>query len=172
MKNFIGHDGFIWWIGKVVDLDDPLSLGRCRVRIFGYHGEEKDIPDDDLPWAVAIHPINTPNFYATPRVGYFVFGFFLDAISAQEPAMLGYFPGAPSEGEVNFTNISSKEDVVLDINGAKIAISNTGVVTIESANDVIISGKTLTLKDANTTYTLTEIKEEIELAKILPEIEP
>ena len=77
MKNFIGHDGFIWWIGRVVDLNDPLSLGRCRVRIFGYHGEEKDIPDEDLPWAVAIHPINTPNFYGTPRIGYFVFGFFL-----------------------------------------------------------------------------------------------
>jgi hypothetical protein len=138
MKNFIGRDGFIWWIGKVVDLDDPLSLGRCRVRIFGYHGEERDIPNDDLPWAVAIHPINTPNLYATPKVGYFVFGFFLDATSAQEPAMLGYFPGAPLEGERNFTNISSKEDVLLDINGAKISISNTGIVTISSTNSIQI----------------------------------
>jgi len=160
MKNFIGHDGFIWWIGRVVDLNDPLSLGRCRVRIFGYHGEEKDIPDDDLPWAVAIHPINTPNFYGTPRIGYFVFGFFLDAISAQEPAMLGYFPGAPSEGEVNFTNISSKEDVLLEINGAKIAISNTGVVRIESSNniiissnsDVIISGSNVSITSTSNTY--------------------
>jgi hypothetical protein len=179
MKNFIGHDGFIWWIGRVVDLNDPLSLGRCRVRIFGYHGEEKDIPDDDLPWAVAIHPINTPNFYG--RIGYFVFGFFLDAISAQEPAMLGYFPGAPSEGEVNFTNISSKEDVLLDINGAKISISNTGVVRIESSNNIIISsnsdvlisgnnitltsttstvisGKILELRDSANTYTPSTIK--------------
>jgi hypothetical protein len=181
MKNFIGRDGFIWWIGRVVDLNDPLSLGRCRVRIFGYHGEEKDIPDDDLPWAVAIHPINTPNFYGTPRIGYFVFGFFLDAISAQEPAMLGYFPGAPSEGEVNFTNISSKEDVLLDINGAKISISNTGVVRIESSNNIIISsnsdvlisgnnitltsttstvisGKILELRDSANTYTPSTIK--------------
>ena len=181
MKNFIGHDGFIWWIGRVVDLNDPLSLGRCRVRIFGYHGEEKDIPDEDLPWAVAIHPINTPNFYGTPRIGYFVFAFFLDAISAQEPAMLGYFPGAPSEGEVNFTNISSKEDVLLDINGAKISISNTGVVRIESSNNIIISsnsdvlisgnnitltsttstvisGKILELRDSANTYTPSTIK--------------
>jgi hypothetical protein len=167
MKNFIGHDGFIWWIGRVVDLNDPLSLGRCRVRIFGYHGEEKDIPDDDLPWAVAIHPINTPNFYGTPRIGYFVFGFFLDAISAQEPAMLGYFPGAPSEGEVNFTNISSKEDVLLDINGAKISISNTGVVRIESSNniiissnsDVLISGNNITLTSTTSTVISGEILE-------------
>ena len=167
MKNFIGHDGFIWWIGRVVDLNDPLSLGRCRVRIFGYHGEEKDIPDEDLPWAVAIHPINTPNFYGTPRIGYFVFGFFLDAISAQEPAMLGYFPGAPSEGEVNFTNISSKEDVLLDINGAKISISNTGVVRIESSNniiissnsDVLISGNNITLTSTTSTVISGEILE-------------
>ena len=167
MKNFIGHDGFIWWIGRVVDLNDPLSLGRCRVRIFGYHGEEKDIPDEDLPWAVAIHPINTPNFYGTPRIGYFVFGFFLDAISAQEPAMLGYFPGAPSEGEVNFTNISSKEDVLLEINGAKIAISNTGVVRIESSNniiissnsDVLISGNNITLTSTTSTVISGEILE-------------
>lgn len=150
MKNFIGHDGFIWWIGRVVDLNDPLSLGRCRVRIFGYHGEEKDIPDEDLPWAVAIHPINTPNFYGTPRIGYFVFGFFLDAISAQEPAMLGYFPGAPSEGEVNFTNISSKEDVLLDINGAKISISSEGNVSIVGKN-VTIDAETVNINSTIST---------------------
>lgn len=152
MKNFIGQDGFIWWVGKVVDLNDPLSLGRCRVRIFGYHGEERDIPDEDLPWAVAIHPINTPNFYGTPKIGYFVFGFFLDATAAQEPAMLGYFPGAPTEGEKNFANISSKEDVLLDINGAKIAISSTGVVTITSASQVKIESESIVL-DGNVSFT-------------------
>lgn len=145
MKNFIGQDGFLWWIGKVVNIDDPLSLGRCRVRIFGYHGEERDIPDDDLPWAVAIHPINTPNFYGTPKVGYFVFGFFLDAISAQEPAMLGYFPAIPETGTRNFANITSKEDVLLDINGAKISIANTGVVTITSASQVKIESNLIAL---------------------------
>jgi hypothetical protein len=150
MKNFIGQDGFIWWIGEVVDLDDPLSLGRCRVRIFGYHGEERDIPDEDLPWAVAIHPINTPNFYGTPKIGYFVFGFFLDATAAQEPAMLGYFPGAPTEGEKNFANISSKEDVLLDINGAKIAIDSSGNVTITGKN-VTIDAETVSINSTVST---------------------
>ena len=150
MKNFIGHDGFIWWIGKVVDLDDPLSLGRCRVRIFGYHGEERDIPDEDLPWAVAIHPINTPNLYGVPKIGYFVFGFFLDATAAQEPAMLGYFPGAPTEDEKNFANISSKEDVLLEINGAKIAIDSSGNVSITGKN-VTIDAETVSINSTVST---------------------
>jgi hypothetical protein len=34
---FLGRDGFIWWIGVVEDNQDPLVLGRARVRIFGYH---------------------------------------------------------------------------------------------------------------------------------------
>ena len=144
MKNFIGHDGFIWWIGKVVDLDDPLSIGRCRVRIFGYHGEERDVPNSDLPWAVAIHPVNTPNFYGTPRVGDFVFGFFLDATSAQEPAMLGYFPYSEPGGTKSFANITSKEDVLLDINGAKIAISREGNVSIVGKN-VTIDAETVNI---------------------------
>ena len=152
MKNFIGHDGFVWWIGKVVDINDPLSLGRCRVRIFGYHGEERDIPNDDLPWAVAIHPLNTPNLYGTPRVGDFIFGFFLDANAAQEPAMLGYFPGIPENGTRNFANLASKEEVLLDINGAKISISKSGVVTINSASAIRINSDSIVL-DGNVTFT-------------------
>jgi len=34
---FLGRDGFIWWIGVVEDNQDPLVLGRAKVRIFGYH---------------------------------------------------------------------------------------------------------------------------------------
>jgi hypothetical protein len=165
MKNFIGQDGFIWWIGKVVDLNDPLSLGRCRVRIFGYHGEEKDIPNEDLPWAVAIHPINTPNLYGTPRIGYFVFGFFLDATAAQEPAMLGYFPGAPSDDVKNFANVTQKESVVLDINGAKIEIDKDGNVSITAKT-------TLTFKDGTNTLTLQQIKSGLDAGLVLPEPPP
>jgi hypothetical protein len=139
MKNFIGQDGFIWWVGKVVDIDDPLTLGRCKVRIFGYHGEEKDIANDDLPWAVAIHPINLPNFYGTPRVDDWVFGFFLDSLAAQEPAMLGYFPYHKDEEERNFKRVKPKEkdSILFDVNGAQIKIDPEG--------NIIIKGKTIKL---------------------------
>ena len=30
---------FYWWFGVVEDRNDPLRLGRGRVRIIGYHTE-------------------------------------------------------------------------------------------------------------------------------------
>ena len=161
MHNFLGHDGFVWWIGQVVSIDDPLTLGRCRVRIFGYHGEERDIPDDDLPWAVSIHPVNTPNLYGTPRVGDFVFGFFLDALAAQEPAMLGYFPYSPETGAKSFSSVTEKDSVVLDVNGAKIVIDSNGNITISAKG-------TLTLKDSTNTYTLGGIKSGLDAGLVNP----
>ena len=32
---------------------------RCRVRIVGYHGNEDDLPDEDLPLAHVLLPPNT-----------------------------------------------------------------------------------------------------------------
>jgi hypothetical protein len=32
-----GRYDFIWWIGIVEDRLDPEKMGRCRVRIYGYH---------------------------------------------------------------------------------------------------------------------------------------
>jgi len=109
MRNFLGHDGFIWWIGIVEDINDPLTLGRCKVRCFGYHPAKATnlVPTGDLPWALTIHPLNTPNLYGTPRVGEWVFGFFLDSLSAQEPAILGYLPAIPEAASTYFGTPSS-----------------------------------------------------------------
>jgi hypothetical protein len=38
------------YIGKVEDNKDPEKLGRCRIRVFGVF--DKDIPTEDLPWAI------------------------------------------------------------------------------------------------------------------------
>ena len=38
---FIGKEGFVWWQGVVEDRHDPLKLGRCRVRIAGWHTKDK-----------------------------------------------------------------------------------------------------------------------------------
>lgn len=92
MQNFLGHDGFIWWVGEVEDVNDPDVLGRCKVRIFGYHDDTALIPKADLPWATAIHSPNTPNMYSPLAVGDWVFGFFLDSLNAQEPAIVGFIP--------------------------------------------------------------------------------
>jgi len=39
-ENFQGKDGYIWWHGVVEDRKDPLMIGRCRVRILGWHTAE------------------------------------------------------------------------------------------------------------------------------------
>jgi len=101
-KNFIGLEGFIWWIGVVEDRQDPEQLGRVRVRCFGWHTDEKDkIPTDQLPWAHPVIPVNNPNVY-TPKEGDMVFGFFIDGENAQNPAIMGVLPGKP-EKKPNYT---------------------------------------------------------------------
>jgi len=161
MRNFIGQDGFVWWIGVVEDINDPLTLGRCKVRCFGYHPAKatNQVPTEDLPWALTIHPLNTPNLYGTPRVGEWVFGFFLDSLSAQEPAILGYLPAIPQAAAEyfgtapsltrNFANVSNRNDVLWDVNNAKIRIANTGNVTIDSSNTVTINGGDYLIQSSN-----------------------
>ena len=47
---FIGQDGFTWFIGVCEDRDDPETLGRIRVRAFGYHSDDlTKLPSQDLP---------------------------------------------------------------------------------------------------------------------------
>ena len=33
--NFVGKDGFVWWVGEVEDNEDPMELGRVKVRCLG-----------------------------------------------------------------------------------------------------------------------------------------
>ena len=93
--DFAGKNGFIWWTGVVEDRQDPLKMGRCRVRCVGWHSTNKmQLPTASLPWATPSIPVNT-NVVYTPREGDMVFGFFIDGENAQEPVMLGVFPGIP-----------------------------------------------------------------------------
>ena len=42
------------------DRKDPQRLGRCRVRVFGYHDKDKNlIPTAQLPWASPVTPVNS-----------------------------------------------------------------------------------------------------------------
>lgn len=136
MRNFIGQDGFVWWIGVVEDINDPLTLGRCKVRCFGYHPAKATnlVPTEDLPFALSIHPLNTPNLYASPKVGEWVFGFFLDSMSAQEPAILGYLPAIPQAASEYFGTAPN-----LTRNFARVNTANNSANTIcwEIGNNII-----------------------------------
>lgn len=96
MQKIFNKDGFNWWIGVVEDRMDPEKLGRIRVRIFGYHTDNKVIlPTKDLPWALPIQPITSAAISGIgssplgPVEGTWVIGFFLDGEDMQQPAVFG-----------------------------------------------------------------------------------
>ena len=99
---FQGRDGFIWWNGVVEDRQDPLFLGRCKVRILGWHTEDKsELPTANLPWAQVLMPVtsasqtNVGHAPVGPVEGTWVMGFYRDGELAQEPVMMGTIPGIP-----------------------------------------------------------------------------
>ena len=98
-SNFIGHDGFVWWIGVVENRIDPLNLGRCQVRIKGLHSSvTTNIATSSLPWAQPLFPVNQS--FSTPaslKEGDMVVGFFLDGDAAQFPIIFGMFHGIPED---------------------------------------------------------------------------
>ena len=58
-KEYLGLGGFVWWMGVVEDIMDPLKLGRVKVRCFDWHTPNKGaIPTSALPWAQVVMPAN------------------------------------------------------------------------------------------------------------------
>ena len=62
MANYMGKDGFIWWQGVVEDRHDPLYLGRCRVRILGWHTDNKAEMPTESP--VSYTHLTLPTIYS------------------------------------------------------------------------------------------------------------
>jgi len=96
MQRIFNKDGFNWWIGVVEDRMDPEKLGRVKIRIFGYHTDNKVLlPTEDLPWAIPIHPITSAassgigNSPLGILPGTWAIGFFLDGEDMQQPAFFG-----------------------------------------------------------------------------------
>jgi len=96
-NSFMGMNNFVWWFGVVENRLDPLELGRCQVRCFGWHTEDTtQITIDDLPWAHPVLPFGTP-LIKPPAEGTMVFGFFADGTDGRFPILLGTVPGIPEE---------------------------------------------------------------------------
>ena len=103
MGNFMGKDGFVWFVGVVEDRLDPKTLGRLRVRALGYHTENLNkLPTSDLAWAHVMNPITSATVSGVGQSplgaveGTWVIGFFRDGSAAQEPVIIGTLPGIPS----------------------------------------------------------------------------
>lgn len=85
------------YFGIVEDRDDPLKLGRCRVRVAGLHTHDTSIlPTTDLPWAMIVQPItgsiNTAGL--APLEGTQVIVSFMDS-DCQIPVVFGVVPSIP-----------------------------------------------------------------------------
>lgn len=101
------YSEFLWWVGVVEDRMDPLMLGRCRVRIVGYHtSDTTKLPTADLPWAYPLQPITSAAISGIgstplgPLEGTWVMGFFRDGSECQEPVMMGTMGGFPQKSYV------------------------------------------------------------------------
>ena len=111
--NFIGKDGFNWWVGQVendggrywntelndgegdYDYSDFDWTNKVKVRIIGYHNpNRKELPTVDLPWAQVLMPAiygmrSGIGSIQQLQLNSWVVGFFMDGASAQIPIVMG-----------------------------------------------------------------------------------
>mgnify|MGYP001437762262 CR=1 FL=1 len=94
----------ITFYGIVEDRNDPLMVGRVRVRIHGIHSENKQyIATPDLPWAQVLLPTTSAGLSGIGTQhglieGSTVFGFFRDGESKQDPVITHVSAGIPQKG--------------------------------------------------------------------------
>ena len=116
MKQFMGKDGFQWFVGVVEDRQDPKTLGRLKVRCLGHHTEDLNkLPTADLPWAHVMNPITSATVSGVGQSplgvveGTWVVGFFTDGPSAQQPVIMGTLPGVPSTLPTKDSNLGFQD---------------------------------------------------------------
>ncbi len=100
----------LWGIyrGVVEDRDDPLRLGRCRVRVMGVQTEEQGgdlnkVPYDELQWAEPIGPnfegsISGSGAFCVPLQGSHVMVFYENG-NMMQPRYFGSVSGYPIDGD-------------------------------------------------------------------------
>ena len=118
MSEFMGKNGFQWFVGVVEDRQDPKTLGRLRVRCLGYHTEDLiKLPTSDLPWSHVMNPITSATVSGIGQTplgaveGTWVVGFFQDGPDAQQPIVIGTLPGVPSTLPTKGNNKGFQDEV-------------------------------------------------------------
>jgi hypothetical protein len=125
-SNYIGKDGFSWWIGQVAKKDtwekgSQFSnqgdwAARCKVRIIGHHSFDGSIlADEDLPWAQIMLD---PSFGSAQggiggtinlKGGETCFGFFLDGDDGQQPVVIGLLYRSDGVKNLQTEDVVAKE---------------------------------------------------------------
>lgn len=93
-----------FFTGVVEDRNDPLEVGRVRVRIYGLHTDDKSlIATPDLPWCDVLMPTSTASLSGlgmSPHglvEGTTVMGMFRDEGDMQDFVVMGSLFGLPSD---------------------------------------------------------------------------
>lgn len=93
-----------FFLGKVVDIDDPEKMGRVKVRIYGHHTpDEEKISKDDLVWATVGLPVTEAGISGIGKsptglvAGADIAGFFTDGEACQMPLVLWSIPAKPKK---------------------------------------------------------------------------
>jgi GH24 family phage-related lysozyme (muramidase) len=99
-----------FYIGIVEDRDDPLMIGRVRVRVLGLHTHDKALlPTQDLPWAYKVQPTTSG---AISGIGHAPVGVmegtcvivqYVDN-DMQQPFVVGTLGGIPSRNQTVLEN--------------------------------------------------------------------
>lgn len=91
-------DSSRWFLGTVINNQDPANLRRVQVRIHGLHPvDHNQLQNADLPWATVMSPTTsggTSGVGLPPSLlpGAQVFGIFMDGKVSQLPMVLGSIP--------------------------------------------------------------------------------
>ena len=90
------------YTGIVENRNDPLKIGRCKVRVHGVHNSDTaKLPTEDLPWTVPVNPITSASISGVGNNPGVVVGSIVACICTdpdeQMFLMLGTIPGVPQD---------------------------------------------------------------------------
>jgi hypothetical protein len=108
----MGQEGFRWWVGRVIDAEnDPLKLGRARVRVRGFDDLKED--DQITQWASCVTPVTSASYRGvgdTPSliIGSEVFGFFADGNRGEVRIIVGSIPQQPDDDNSNALSFEAR----------------------------------------------------------------
>ena len=130
-----------FYTGVIEDRNDPLQIGRVKVRVAGEHIHDKGVlPTDDLPWAMIVHPVVSGSSVTSvsPAEGTTVMVVFADYPVNQQPIVVGVLSGIPQPQSVYINRFEDdplfKDDITpqgrkIPVNAAEATMNQTGPVT-------------------------------------------
>lgn len=157
--------------GVVMDINDPLKLGRCKIRVPSIHGNLQGSDINLLPWARYISPLPTGSnkgMYILPEINDVVWLFF-EGGDKSYPVYIGSSYGVVNEqneapisdnDDINSTEVlySSKDtngfrasirkdskSLTIEFGGSYISIDPNGDINIVSNGNINLKGVKINL---------------------------